>query len=73
MNKPKRPAQKISEQEVEEILSLPDALKKIPEHDLFCVRLRTEVYQRAKQKAKEEGTTPSDIIERAIKLFIPKK
>lgn len=64
----KRPANriKVTEEEVEEILSLPDAFKPIPEEELFAFQIKQRNKLQVKKRAKELGITQSEVINLAL-------
>jgi len=57
---------RITEEEVEEILSLPDAFKPDPTHEIVGVLLPFKTLTKARQKAKEMGLKLHEYIEHLI-------
>lgn len=57
---------KVTEEEVEEILSLPDAFKPIPEEEIFAFQIKQRNKVQVKKRAKELGISQSEVINLAL-------
>ena len=64
-NRPEKKV-KVTEEEVEEILSLPDAFKPIPEQELFAFEIKHKNKVQVRQRAKELGISQSEVINLAL-------